>query len=72
MKLEKREITLNEQDSIQDILIFEKNIIYAYVNALEHVNRKEIRNCLCVHLQEVAREIFSVKDQLLGIQEKLI
>ena len=72
MKLEKREITLNEYDSIQDVLLLEKNIICAYVNALECVQRKEIRSCLCTHLQAVAKEIFLVKDQLLGIEEKLI
>ena len=72
MKLEKREITLNEQDSVKDVLMMEKNLLHAYANGLENVQRKETRNCLCLHLQDEAKEIFWVKDKLKSIHENSI
>lgn len=72
MKLEKREITLNEQDSLRDVLTMEKSLLQSYANALESVQRKENRNCLCLHLQETAKEIFLVKDKLKSIEESSI
>ncbi len=72
MKLEKREITLNEVDSMQDVLMLEKSLLNAYVNALEYSYRKENRNRLCVHLEETAKEIFAIKDEMINLQEKAI
>ena len=72
MKLEKREITLNEQDSVQDMLTMEKSILRAYADTVEHAFRKENRNCLCQHLQQTANEIFLLKDKLTSLQENAV
>ena len=44
MKLEKREITLNEFDSLKDVFYLEKNLLCEYANALEKACRQETRN----------------------------
>lgn len=41
MKLEKREITLNETDSVKDMYFYEKNLQNCYAHALKFVQRKE-------------------------------
>ena len=43
MKLEKREITLNEYDSLHDIFQTEKNLLRAYIELLEYIDSKEIK-----------------------------
>ena len=43
MKLEKREITLNETDSIKDAFYLQKTLLHEYVYALTRVETKERR-----------------------------
>jgi len=62
MKLEKREITLNESDSLKDLLFFEKALLNEYVEALEKVKRKETRETLMKLMRETAEELFLAKD----------
>ena len=64
MRLEKREITLNEKDSIKDVLFLEYALLNRYVEALVQVERKETRVRLLSLLQETAEEIFTIKDLL--------
>ncbi len=64
MKLEKREITLNEKDSLKDILFLEKALLNEYVETLIYVTRKEERERLLTRIKETAEEIFTVKDLL--------
>lgn len=72
MKLEKREITLNEQDSMQDMFMTERNVLYAYTQALEKTNRKENVHCFCAHLQETAKELLLVKEKIQKLKEESI
>ncbi len=44
MKLKKREITLNEEDSLLDVVYFERGLISAYESARLGANRKEVVN----------------------------
>ena len=44
MKLEKREITLNEADSIQDVVLAEKWLLFSYAQSFERVRQKHLRN----------------------------
>ena len=44
MKLEKREITLNEADSLKDIYYIEKTLLTAYVEGEAFIVRKETEN----------------------------
>ena len=64
MRLDKREITLNEQDSLRDILFLEKALLLAYVEGLERANRKEIRERLLDFIKETAGDLFLVSDLL--------
>ena len=43
MKLEKREITLNETDSVKDVLYTQKALLAEYVDVLESAERKATR-----------------------------
>jgi hypothetical protein len=43
MKLEKREITLNEEDSIKDVFYLQKTLLHEYVYALTRVETKARR-----------------------------
>ena len=69
MKLEKREITLNERDSLQDVFLFERTLLRAYSQALEATRRKENQNCFFNYLQETAKELCCIKDHQQRIEE---
>ena len=56
MKLEKREITLNEQDTLLDICRMEESLLHDYVALLAHIQRKQTRELLLTHIREVAEE----------------
>ena len=58
MKLEKREITLNECDTLRDVLFLEKALLGEYVEALTKVRRKETRERLLEYIKSVAEELF--------------
>ena len=55
MKLEKREITLNEADSLKDILYMERLILLSYGGKAFPCQRKEVANEL-VGLKKQAEE----------------
>ena len=40
MKLEKREITLNEKDSLTDVFYLQKTLLLNYIEALANIERK--------------------------------
>ena len=64
MKLEKREITLNECDSVRDLLFLEKALLCEYVEMLTKVKRKETRSRVLELLAETAQETFWTSDLL--------
>ena len=64
MRLEKREIMLNEQDSLLDVLFLEKALLYAYIDTLTKVCRKETRERLCGLIKDATEEFFLIKDLL--------
>jgi len=62
MKIEKREITLNERDTLKDMLFFEKGLLREYASAIEKAERKETRSLLEERMRETAEEIFVLRD----------
>ena len=54
MKLEKREITLNEKDSLSDIAYMEKALLFEYVEGIARAGRKETRERLLQFIKETA------------------
>jgi len=62
MKLEKREITLNQTDSLTDVFYTEKNLTAHYTYALESVQRKETREQLLKLLKEAGEDLYLAQD----------
>ncbi len=62
MKLEKREITLNEYDSLKDAYYREKTLLNEYVCALCDMERKQAREAILQIIRETAEEIFFLQD----------
>ena len=62
MKLEKREVTLNEYDSLQDALYFEKALLSRYLCCLEQAVRKETRAEMLKAIEQIGRNIFFLCD----------
>ena len=66
MKLEKREITLNEFDSVKDIFYTEKCLLSEYVLAIAKAERKETRGELISISKEIAEDVCFVGDLMRG------
>ncbi len=66
MKLEKREITLNEFDSLKDAFYTEKTLMGEYIQALSKAVRKETRNQLTELICEVTQDMLFIRDLMRG------
>ncbi|MBO5240190.1 MAG: hypothetical protein J6B56_02070 [Clostridia bacterium] len=66
MKLEKREITLNEYDSVKDAFYAEKILLVEYVHALAQAQRKETQGELLRLMKEVGEDMLFLRDLMRG------
>ena len=66
MKLEKREITLNEFDSLRDAFYIEQTLMKEIEKALFCAWRKETRDKLIALLQETAENALFLQDLMSG------
>lgn len=64
MKIDKREITLNEYDSLEDMLFMEKSLLREYCTAIFSAERKETRAYLLQAFSSVAEDVFFIEDLL--------
>ena len=64
MKLEKREITLNEKDTLFDMLFFERNLAREYRRAMETQTRKEARFLLQTNADELRSPVKKLEEFL--------
>ena len=64
MKLTKSDVTLNERDSLQDILESEKQLMGLYATALFEGSTKAVRKNFSTHLMGVAENQFLVFTQM--------
>lgn len=62
MKLEKREITLNEYDSLKEMFYMEKLLLNEYSECLTKVTRRETRKQLLRLMCEVGEDLSFVQD----------
>ena len=62
MKLEKREITLNEEDSLFEMLCLEKMLVESYIEALFFAERKEVKDVLIKGVQEGMQMLVRAQD----------
>lgn len=70
MKLEKREITLNEADSIQDVFYMEKALLHAYSLHMAKAERKETRSKMMTLMGEAGQNVYLVADLMTNGREK--
>ena len=70
MRLEKREITLNEQDSLRDVLFLGKALLFEYVESLGKAYRKEVREGLLDLIKENTEDFFLISDLLQKLEEE--
>ena len=66
MKIEKREITLNEYDSLHDIFQTEKNLLRTYIEYLDGVESKETQKEFIKAISAVAEDMLSVLSLMQG------
>ena len=70
MKFEKRDITLNEADSIRDMLQMEKNTLIEYAQGLVVPLQKQTRNVWLKNLGETAESVGELQNVLQGLIEE--
>ncbi len=64
MKLEKREVTLNEADSLKDMFYMEKTLLSAYEDTVKREQRKEVEAMINELKQETEKEAAFVEERL--------
>lgn len=62
MKFEKREITLNECDSLKDVYYFEKSLLSAYEKGAQNVQSKETLGTIKAFMSETQTEIEKIAE----------
>ena len=70
MKFEKRDITLNEADSIRDMLQTEKNTLIEYALGLTVPLAKQTQNVWLKNLCETAQSVGELQAVLQGLIEE--
>ena len=66
MKLEKREITLNEYDSLQDAYYMQKTVLQVYINELDKADTKHLRTELIRLIKENVEDTYFLLDLMRG------
>ena len=64
MKLEKREVTLNEADSLKDMFYMEKTLLSSYEDVENRAQRKEVKTTIDELKNEVKKEMSFVEERL--------
>ena len=72
MKFEKREITLNEHDSILDVLLAHERLAELCLEGVRFFEKKEIRELFKKRLGEILDEIYFLNDLLSSLQSQEI
>lgn len=70
MKLEKREITLNEKDSLKDVFYTEKNLLLSYCQYLYMAERNQTREELLALIKETGEDMLFTRDLLLAREKE--
>ena len=69
MKLEKREITLNEKDSLYDVFFMQKTLLNGYLSAMEKAQRKETQTTLLSLISAACEDLCFIKTLLTDLSE---
>ena len=57
MRLEKREVTLNEKDTLRDMIFFEESLMLVYQESASAVEGKEIKCVLEQHAEDLKEKL---------------
>lgn len=66
MKLEKREITLNEYDSLKDVFYMEKTLLLEYAQAVGKATRKQTLHVLLDFMKETCEDLYFIQGLMNG------
>ena len=69
MKLEKREVTLNEKDTLKDALLYERMLLTEYAQAAPSIEGTERRAIYGEFVNQSLRDVFYLADLLHGNDE---
>jgi hypothetical protein len=72
MKLEKRDITLNEYDSVRDMLFTCERLLDLYKEATLFAEKKELRERLKLGMSETAELVYRLNDILSRIKSEQV
>ena len=72
MKLEKREITLNEYDSVSDMLFTCERLLDLYKEATLTAQKRELRERLKIGMSETAELIYRLNDMVERIRNEQV
>ena len=72
MKLEKREITLNEYDSVSDMSYTCERLLDLYKEATLVAQKKEVRERLKIGMSETAELVYRLNDILSRIKSEQV
>lgn len=72
MKLEKREIMLNETDSVNDVKYIEKQLLSEYLETISLASRKETRKELIRMMREIAEDMWFMGDIAKDLEENSV
>ena len=64
MRLEKREVTLNERDSLLDMRTCAETLLQTYVKSVIYLERKETRTRVKTALCDLLDVIYTLNDRL--------
>lgn len=62
MKLEKREIMLNEKDTLQEAIWLERSLLHAYIECMNETDRKQTRSIFETNVKEVVQDLYTLLD----------
>ena len=66
MKLEKREITLNEYDSLKDVFFLHKSLLQHGLDGMENISKKETETAFFAWWKETGEDLLFVQDLMNG------
>ena len=72
MKLEKREITLNEADSLQDMMQMERNVLIQYATFLCFPMRKQAQNVAVQNASKTVEDLAALQMLAQGVAEEQV
>lgn len=62
MKLEKREIALNEKDTLQEACWLERSLLHAYIDRMSGSDSKQMRALFTENVKALTQDLYTLLD----------